>query len=170
MNIFLDLADNLLFNLLVFYLIVYLLILSSTSLVLGSVVSSLEKQPSSNYLMSLLPLFRVQWLWFLLIVNMAGLPPAIFFGPKLGLLSTIFSSGTLAVFLALSSSIMLGWTTYSSLGQQVLNTWGLVSTGVIKNRVLHPTMSYVLTIIAIFFLTGFLFLDDLYLIVSWMSF
>lgn len=51
---------------------------------------------------------RLRWLWVALLVNIAGLPPAFFFGPKVGLLGILLESGLFLFSLALGGSIFVG--------------------------------------------------------------
>ena len=95
-------------GLIFFYTLTYVLLICVAGFILGVLPLQGLKHANGVTVSMLLSTFRVRWVWLLLVINLAGLPPALFFGPKLGLLAVFFDSGVFMLGLALGLNVFLG--------------------------------------------------------------
>lgn len=121
---------------------------------------------SGAAVLSALSALRLRWLWALLLVNLAGLPPATFFGPKLGLLCALYGSGTLTVVGGLGLSVMLGWAAYFALGQRSLASNTAQLARPLRERALPTRVAFGASLAACMLLLGAPLLDDCVLLVA----
>lgn len=108
--------------LLFLYILVYLLLTCILALVLGNVSFFHVANLSGRAQLAALTLLRFRGLWLVLLFSLAGLPPALFFGPKLGLLALFLTSGAQHYALCLILGVFCGWVVYYNLGQRALVT------------------------------------------------
>jgi NADH:ubiquinone oxidoreductase subunit 2 (subunit N) len=124
---------------------------------------------TSGYLfLRLLVVTRLRWGWLILMVNLAGLPPALFFGPKLGLLVLLLSSGVLTLSLFSVTGIFLGWAVYYSLSHRMLQGLGGGVVLVSRKQQLG-VLSLNWLVAATFILAmGGVWLDEFFLLALWL--
>lgn len=96
---------------------------------------------------------------------MAGLPPALFFGPKLGLLALFLTIGAQYYAVCLVSGIFCGWAVYYSLGQRALIASAYGVEQPLRCRQLAPTFFWGCAVLLIFLVLGFGVLDEIFAIV-----
>lgn len=149
-----------------FYLIAYVSLVLFAALVLGLLPVRTCQYSGGSTTMAMLSSLRLRWVWLLVIVNLAGLPPAFFFGPKLGLFSLFLGGSGVAGVCALGVSIFLGWGAYALLGQQALLHAPCLSTSPLRVRTLARGWGECIMLLGLTLVVGFFFLDDL-LVVSW---
>lgn len=102
------------------------------------------------------------------VLSMAGVPPLIGFFPKLFILILLFSSNLIIFYLPFFINLFTGLYFYIQLIRFIIQ---LNKKNYTNNSSLHGTSLWTLQIgvLLIFFLTsGFLFIDDLYLLITWL--
>ena len=95
-------------SLVCFYTLAYVMLVCMAVFLLGALPLCRLKHTNGVMVSAMLSVFRLRWVWLLVIVNLAGLPPAFFFGPKLGLLALFLDAGLFPLSMALGVSIFLG--------------------------------------------------------------
>jgi NADH:ubiquinone oxidoreductase subunit 2 (subunit N) len=147
------------------YALAYVFLVICAACVLLMLSTHTSSQPTGLTALTALATLRLRSVWLLLLVNLAGLPPAFFFGPKLGLLGLFFEAGTFVLLLAVGVGVFLGWAMYFSLGQRLL--WATSSLPQTPLRQRHGRSVFWLMAVTMGFglLTGAVLLDECVLIV-----
>ena len=156
-------------SLLLFYALAYVFLVCIAAFVLNCLPPRVTQHGSGLVVPAALVRLRLRWVWLLVITNLAGLPPAFFFGPKLGLLSLLLDGGVFILVVALGFSILLGWGAYYSLGQQALASHVAVSTLPLAGRVLPSGLAALVVCWGLFLLLGLIFLDDFFILSVWLG-
>ena len=110
---------------------------------------------------------RLRWLMIALVLGMAGLPPFFFFGCKLGLLGLLLRAGSWYHLALVSGLLLLSWSAYYAIVVKLLIPLIAAPTAPLRQARLSGRAALVGALCFILCLTGFLLLDDAYLLAKW---
>ncbi len=151
------------------YLLFYLFLTFAVAGFFGGVGTLQAGWLAGRAQLASLTLVRLRWVWLTLLVSLAGLPPAFFFGPKLGLLSFLLERGSFVLTLGLLLGIFLGWAGYFVLGHRTLGGSLITISQPVRYVRVSPSFALSCFFLVTCLVFGFIFIDELFLLVLWLA-
>ncbi len=99
------------------------------------------------------------------ILNLAGLPPFLFFGCKVGLLSYLLHANTIQVSCTILALVFIGWLVYGQLVKHFLSTLTPTIGTPVRLTRLPSSLAWVLALFMLSLTTGLFFFEEFTLLV-----